>query len=166
MRDRILDEYLVRLRGEYTAENGAFAYPGVKSLIPMLSRVAGVHLGLLTGNMAEGARIKLEAFGLWQYFSTGAFASDSAIRNELPPIAIRRAEERTGLRFERHEVCLIGDTANDVRAGKAHGLRTIAVGTHADLVPEIRATGPDCFLTDLADASGFLAASGIELVIE
>src|SRR5258706_6915512 len=47
--------------------------PGVRPLLDALSKRDDVFLALLTGNFAEGARIKLEHFDLWRYFACGAF---------------------------------------------------------------------------------------------
>ena len=63
-----------------------------------------VTLGLLTGNFVEGARIKLEYFDLWKYFPCGAFGGDAPNRNDLVPVAIRRARE-AGIADRRRLAC-------------------------------------------------------------
>ena len=47
--------------------------PGVAETLEMLCPRADTYLGLLTGNFHRGARIKLEHFGIWDYFRGGAF---------------------------------------------------------------------------------------------
>ncbi len=157
-RAEILREYIKILERDYSPENGAFAYPGVERLLEELSRRADTVMGLLTGNVREGARIKLEVFDLWKYFPVGAFGSDSDDRAALPPIAIRRAQDHTAHRYAPRDVYVIGDTIHDVRAGQAHGLVTIALGTHEQWVEEMMAARPDHFLGSLADYNGFIAA--------
>jgi len=52
-------------------------------------------MGLLTGNLEKGARIKLEPFGLNTFFPFGAFGSDHEDRNYLLPVAIERFQEHS-----------------------------------------------------------------------
>jgi len=59
----------------------------------------------------------------------GAFGSDSAKREELPPVAVARAEERHGHRFAGEDVVIIGYSIYDVRCGVPHGATTIAVAS-------------------------------------
>ncbi len=55
--------------------------PGVVSLIDRLEAEPSVVLGLLTGNVAEGAALKLRAAGIDPArFSVGAYGSDAAQR--------------------------------------------------------------------------------------
>jgi phosphoglycolate phosphatase len=58
--------------------------PGVQDLLDALSRRPDCRLGLLTGNLAEGARIKLGAFGLNRYFSLDG--AESADKGSEAPI--------------------------------------------------------------------------------
>ena len=157
-REDILREYLKLLERDYAPENGAFAYPGVKRLLDELSHRPDTVMGLLTGNVLDGARVKLGVFDLWKYFPVGAFGSDDGDRVALPPIAITRAQDYAGHRYAPRDVYVIGDTIHDIRAGQAHGLVTIALGTHEEWVDEMMAARPDHFLSSLADFDGFIAA--------
>ena len=67
--------------------------PGIKELVTALAADRRAVVGLLTGNVVEGARIKLQPTGLYPLFKVGAFGSDSALRAELPAVAVARAEE-------------------------------------------------------------------------
>ena len=58
-----------------------------------------------------------------------AYGSDSEERNDLPAVALDRAQSRWGVRFAAEEVLVIGDTPRDVECGLAHGVRTVAVAT-------------------------------------
>ena len=62
--------------------------PGVRALLDALSGRPDVYLALLTGNYEAAARIKLEHFDLWRYFSCGAFGDDAPDRNGLLPRAV------------------------------------------------------------------------------
>ena len=88
--------------------------PGVFPLLDRLEREEGVVLGLLTGNMLQGAALKLRAAGLEPArFRVGAYGSDAAHRPELPAIAARRAEPYFGRIPAGPEVVIIGDTPAD-----------------------------------------------------
>ncbi len=119
--------------------------PGVPPLLDALEASGEqVVLGLLTGNVAPGARIKLAAAGiLFDRFRVGAFGSDHAERPELPAVAVRRAEEQTGVRFRGKEVVVIGDTPYDIRCGERLGVRTIAVATGSYGREDLAACAPD-----------------------
>ena len=108
-------------------------------------------LGLLTGNVAEGARLKLSPPGLWPLFKVAAFGSDSGLRPDLPAVAVARAEELTGRRFAGKEVVVIGDTPADIECGAALGVKTIAVATGRHAAEELAAHHPDHLFADFGD---------------
>ncbi len=58
--------YIQHLRVEMASCKGHLM-PGVRELLPRLRKQKGVHLGLLTGNLEEGARLKLGPFGLNEF---------------------------------------------------------------------------------------------------
>ena len=119
-------------------------YPGVRDLVERLHREPDAILGLLTGNLRDGGRLKLAAAGIdFDLFQVGAFGSDHAERRELPEIAIHRAEERFGRRLAGKSVVIIGDTPLDVACGEHLGVRTIAVATGSYSEEQLRACGPD-----------------------
>ena len=117
--------------------------PGVPGLLEALVDIDDVALGLLTGNIVDGARLKLGSAGLVDYFRTGSYGSDHEVRDELPAIALRRARETWGVDFHPDEVLVVGDTPRDVACGKAAGLKTVAVATGHHGVEELQATGAD-----------------------
>src|SRR5204863_1558969 len=84
--------------------------PGVTDVVRELSERPDVVVGLLTGNIEPGARVKLRPTGLWPFFRVGAFGSDHADRRCLPAIACRRAGERLGHEIPFERVTIIGDT--------------------------------------------------------
>lgn len=129
-------------------------FPGVRELLDQLEHEPDAILGLLTGNLREGARLKLEAAGLgFGRFRVGAFGSDHADRSELPEVAIQRAEEAFGRRFAGKEVVIIGDTPLDVACGEHLGVRTIAVATGSYSEEQLRRCGPDFLFPSLADTA-------------
>ena len=125
--------------------------PGLPRLLEVLASRSDVLLGLLTGNVAIGAQLKLEAFGLWEYFRCGAYGSDSGDRNALVPVARARACALAGCDFLPSQIFVIGDTPRDIACARAHGARIIAVATGSYSVAELQQHQPDHCLMDLGD---------------
>ena len=131
------------------------ALPGARETLERLAADPSVHQGILTGNLRDVARIKLEVFGLDQYldFDSSAYGDDHAERPELVKIARQRAEERTGATFDKANVVLIGDTPNDVKAALTAGVRVIAVASGKSSEDELRAAGAAWVIPDLSQVS-------------
>jgi phosphoglycolate phosphatase-like HAD superfamily hydrolase len=133
--------------------------PGVPELLDRLEADPSVVLGLLTGNLARGAALKLRAAGLDPArFAVGAFGSDSGHRPELPPIAARRAAAHFGREPRGAEVVIIGDTPADVACGACIEARAVAVATGQYSVDELAACRPHAVFADLRDTDAVLAA--------
>lgn len=154
----VLERYLEQLAIALPQTPAARLMPGVEPLLDALAQEPGVVLGLLTGNLAEGARIKLAHFGLGERFVLGAFGSDHADRPELPAIAVARAEALTGRLFSGKEIVVIGDTPHDVACGQSLGVKAIAVATGSFDLPALAACRPDALLPDLSDTERALSA--------
>lgn len=119
--------------------------PGILPLLDALQSIEHVTLALLTGNIEPGARLKLGGAKLNGYFPFGAFGSDSAKREELPPIAVERASRIDGYRFSGRDVVIIGDSIYDVRCGTPHDATTIAIASGKTPAEKLRAENPDHF---------------------
>lgn len=160
LESRFRERYVFYLRQEIAksgrGRNGVM--PGIRELLEVLAARKDVTLGLVTGNYREGARIKLEHFGLWQYFRCGSFGDDAAERNELVPIAVRRARECGVHDLPPDRVIVIGDTPLDVACARAAGARAIAVATGSSTVDELRHSGADVVFEDLSNAERVLRA--------
>ena len=140
-------------------ENRTTVMPGVRLLLQQLEARPGVVLGLLTGNVAEGAALKLRSGGLDPArFLVGAYGSDAAYRPELPPIAARRAAPYFGRVPKGSEVVIIGDTPADIGCGGAISARALAVATGAYTVAELEACEPHAVFQDLSDTACVLDA--------
>ncbi len=129
--------------------------PGVLPLLEALAGRDDVQLGLLTGNFAESARLKLVHYGLWDYFPFGAFADDSMERNDLGPVALQRAREfRAGAEFEpARDAWIIGDTPKDIACARAFGARVLSVATGRHRMEQLAPHAPDHVLPDLAQTT-------------
>jgi phosphoglycolate phosphatase-like HAD superfamily hydrolase len=154
----IRERYLVHLREEIEQPGKGVkaVMPGIRGLLDTLHGRADVALGLITGNFAEGARIKLEYFDLWKYFRCGAFGDDSADRNELVPVAVERARacgiEPTSLTG----VWVVGDTPHDVACARVAGATPVGVATGGYSVDQLRESGAEIVFENLAETQAFL----------
>ena len=135
---------------EHSVPGRARVLPGILELVQALAADERVVLALLTGNIEPGARLKLGAAGLNDYFPFGAFGSDSARREELPPIAVARAAARGGHAFRGRDVVIIGDSIFDVRCGVPHGALTVAIASGKTSRARLAAENPD-YLFDSAE---------------
>ncbi len=139
----LLTRYLDHLERTLAEREGLVrALPGVPALLDALEAHDDVCVGLLTGNVAPGARLKLTAAGLaFERFRVGAFGSDSAHRPDLPPIAVKRAVPLFGRELAGEEIVIIGDTPADVTCGASLGVRAVAVATGSYSETELREAG-------------------------
>jgi phosphoglycolate phosphatase-like HAD superfamily hydrolase len=144
-----LDLYLELLVRELPRGHGR-VLPGVLELLQRCQSQPQTALGLLTGNLERGARLKLEHYKLWHFFKFGAFADDHHNRNELGSFAVARALEETGIQFSPGQIDVIGDTPHDIACGKAFGARTIAVATGSCPGEKLAACKPDFLFADFS----------------
>ena len=130
--------------------------PGIPELLERLSHTPGVVLGLLTGNIERGARLKLEPPGFNRYFPFGAFGSDSADRYCLPALAVGRARDHSGMEFRGKSVVVIGDSVHDIACGRSLGVRSVAVATGPTPPERLLEEEPDVFFKDFSDVDAAL----------
>lgn len=155
--DELWPLYLAGLTRNATAER-VRPLPGIPALVDALHGRRDVQLALLTGNIEQGARLKLAPPALNGFFPFGAFGSDSAKRVELPPIAIERASKIDGHRFHGQDVVIIGDSIHDVRCGVPHNATTIAVASGKTPAETLRAENPTHFFENAEDLGSLLDA--------
>jgi phosphoglycolate phosphatase len=154
---QLWETYLRELATHATPER-VRALPGIRALLDRLASRHDVTLALLTGNIERGARLKLAPAALNDYFPFGAFGSDSALREELPPIAVERASKIDGHRFRGRDVVIIGDSIYDIRCGVPHEATTIAVASGKTPAEKLRAENPDHFFESAEELAGILGA--------
>lgn len=152
----LADLYIKTLSREIN-NNRKRTMPGVKEALQILSNENGSFcLGLLTGNMEQGARIKLGAFDLNKYFPFGAFGSDDEDRNKLLPYAIRRFDELYKKAVEFSDCVVIGDTPRDIDCAKPYGAFCIAVATGPYSTETLQDAGADIVMQDLSDTKALI----------
>jgi phosphoglycolate phosphatase-like HAD superfamily hydrolase len=155
-----LDRYLGHLARQLPQKQGRLL-PGILDLLDALEARPTVVLALLTGNLAQGAKLKLTHYGVWRYFEFGAFADDHADRNRLGSFAQTRATERYGVDFPPEYTLVLGDTPHDIACGRAIQAKTVAIATGQHTREELAAHQPDFLFDDLSDVPGVLAALGV-----
>jgi phosphoglycolate phosphatase-like HAD superfamily hydrolase len=162
--DRRLDAtvagYLERLRREVAGGGRHFEpLPGVAELLDALEPRGDVVLGLLTGNVAGGAAIKLAVAGIDRgRFRVTAFGCDAEHRPDLPAVARRRAEALLGRPLAGDRVVVVGDTPADIQCARPIGARAVAVATGRYSVDELAEHGPGAVLRDFRDTGAAVAA--------
>jgi phosphoglycolate phosphatase len=149
--------YLDGLARNATPER-VLVMPGMRELVALLHEHDDIVLALLTGNIEPGARLKLGGAGFNDYFTFGAFGSDSADRTQLPPIAVRRANDHHGMHFEGGDVVIIGDSIYDVRCGVPYNATTIAVASGKTPAEILRAENPTFFFHNAGDVRAVMDA--------
>ncbi len=125
--------------------------PGVKELLRRLRDYNHNATGLLTGNLEKGARIKLQPFGLNEFFPFGAFGSDDEDRNRLLPVALRRFMSIYKKEVDPAKCVVIGDTPRDIECAKIHNAFSIAVATGPYSKEVLLKSGADLVLGDLSE---------------
>jgi phosphoglycolate phosphatase len=124
-------EFYVELLAEEVARADATKYrlhDGISAALEAaVARGHGVGLG--TGNVREGARIKLERLGVHDRFAFGGFGSDAEDRVELIRHGADRGAAHLGRTRAECRVVVIGDTPKDVAAARGIGAESIGVGT-------------------------------------
>jgi phosphoglycolate phosphatase len=153
--EAVIKAYLNYLRREINNDR-KHVKPGIYEVLEELKPLQDLGLGLLTGNIEEGARIKLEPFRLNEYFPAGAFGSDDEDRNNLLPIAVKRFEGLFQQKIETDNCIIVGDTPRDVECAHIYGAMCIAVATGPYSYDDLIEAGADYVVHDLSDQKTLL----------
>lgn len=156
--DAALADYLHVLEDEVrNADDTKYRlHPGMRAAVEAgLGR--GCAVGLGTGNLKVGARIKLQRVAIHDLFAFGGFGCDHEVRHELIRVGAQRGAERLGVPLTECRVVVIGDTPKDVAAAHAIGAECIGVGTGSFGPAELIACGAQHAFSDLS-APGALKA--------
>jgi len=152
---RILSKYVNILKSGITSRRMSLK-SGVVDLLNYLETKDDISLGLLTGNIEQGARIKLSVFDLNRFFPFGAFGDDNEDRNKLLPIALEKYRKMTNMDIIFSDCIVIGDTPMDVLCSKPFGAISVAVTTGPYSHDALVEAGADHVLEDLTQAKDFL----------
>jgi phosphoglycolate phosphatase-like HAD superfamily hydrolase len=153
---RFCTGYLPRLE-ETLATHQGFVLPGVVDLLSTLAARGDVAVGLLTGNVREGARRKLGYYGLWDHFPFGGFGDEHTERCDIAATALSAARLHLNGDHHRGQVLVIGDTVHDIDCGRSIGALCVAVPTGHTTADALRVGAPDVLVDTLEDAAPILA---------
>lgn len=146
----IRDRYLEHLEPALQERLDAYqVLPGVRRILEWTQ--GRVPMGLATGNIEAGARMKLRPGDLDRFFPFGGFGSDGAERALLVKRAIERGSAHAGRRFDPSEVVIFGDTERDVEAARTVGARSVGVLAGASDVERLRSSEPDLLVESFDD---------------
>jgi len=152
-----LDDFLQRYYGHLRhtlGERQGHLMPGFPQLLEALSQNDGVRIGLATGNFSEAAWMKLDHYGIRQYFADdGAFGEESLDRSEM----VRLGVERFGDGVAPEDILIIGDTPHDVSSALDNGLGAVGVATGSYTVDQLRDGGAQMVFQDFANWQGAAA---------
>src|SRR6266850_5309463 len=144
----ILESYLFFLKEEVQLSERYQVLPGIAEILAEMSARADVMLGLATGNVEVGARIKLDRGDLNRYFTFGGFGSDSEDRTTLVRKAGEAAAIQGGRAVPPEDVFVIGDTPRDIDAGRGAGFKTVGVATGHYTVDQLMESGATFAISD------------------
>lgn len=159
--DALLQTYLGELASELreSTPHTYRVHPGVHEAIAAAGD-RGMALGLGTGNIEQGARLKLEHVDLYRHFTFGGFGSDHELRVELIRCGAQRGAQQLGRPLEACRVLVIGDTPKDVDAARGIGAESLGVGTGSFSAEQLLAHGATYAFDDLTAAGALKALLG------
>ena len=148
---QVLADYWEQIQRRFPGASDPRVYDDA---VTFLKRVlsAGEAVGLITGNLRAVAQVKLERFGLWDYFPFGVFGDDTEDRNAMPWIARERAWDTYREAFPFHRMVVVGDTVHDARAAQIYGAQSIIVCRRSDYREEIAVVKPTQIVKSLEEA--------------
>jgi phosphoglycolate phosphatase-like HAD superfamily hydrolase len=159
---QILEAYVEFLSEEVRQSPSYRILPGVARFLEDSHGRHDLALGLATGNIERGARIKLARGDLNRFFAFGGFGSDSESRTELVCRAAEQGARHIGRTVSRDDVFVIGDTPRDIDAGRESGFRTVGVATSDYTLEDLQSAGADFVLSDFErDRDQFLRMARI-----
>lgn len=108
-------------------------------------------VGLGTGNVREGGKIKLESAGIGHLFdwSRGGFGDDGDSRAELLRYGVKSLDPD-----EKLPVIIVGDTPRDVEAAQAIGALCIGIPYLQNDAQALKQAGADAIVTTIDSSLG------------
>lgn len=150
--DAVLDAYVERLEEEVAAAAGYRVFDGVSEALQVVAAMPNVTIGLGTGNVERGARIKLERAQLNDHFRFGGFGCDDEDRAALIRAGATRGARQLGRPLQDCRLLIIGDTPRDTAAAHANAGQCLAVATGSYDRTALEASGARWVLDELRGA--------------
>jgi phosphoglycolate phosphatase-like HAD superfamily hydrolase len=155
----LLSAYLAHLPACLASHQGRIL-PGIAALLEYLDSQDQVLLGLLTGNVRDGARLKLGHYRLDHHFAFGGFGDQHLDRNDVAREALAAVHQRCNGAARLENIWVIGDTPLDIRCARAIGVRVAAVATGLHPLEELAAEAPDLLVPDFSHPEVFTRILG------
>jgi phosphoglycolate phosphatase-like HAD superfamily hydrolase len=152
--NRFRTAYIRHLREQLPRRPGC-VLPGVGDVLDRLAARPDVALGLLTGNVSEGARLKLEYFGLDHHFAFGGYGEVAPERNGVAEHALAAARQALDGAIELDRIWVLGDTLLDIQCARHIGAKAVAVATGMHDKHELARARPDVLLDNFCQAAEF-----------
>jgi phosphoglycolate phosphatase-like HAD superfamily hydrolase len=152
---RFVAGYLGLLPSHLESHKGR-VLPGMSALLQTLSKRNDVAVGLLTGNIQHGARLKLSHYGIFDHFAFGAFGDSYYDRDAVACEALEVIHRRHNGTIRSERIWVIGDTPLDVQCARHIGARAVAVATGWTSLEALRASQPDLLFENLLDPTPLL----------
>lgn len=153
---RFFERYCKHLEDEIRALNSSLVLPGVTALLEELDKRENIFNVLGTGNIENGARIKLQNDNLNRFFPTGGFGDEPMERWQVIAKAIENASLFFGLEFGKDFIYVIGDTPRDMECAKKLGIKAIGAATGPYKAAQLLASGAYAAFPDLSDIKKIL----------
>ncbi len=121
-------------------------FPNILATLEALSSKAKLALITMRHCPNQVVQKELDCFGIAQYFTHVVTALDTSKPKPSPEALIQCAK---ALDLEMCDCIIVGDSVNDVRAGKAAGARTVALLSGLFHREELTKEHPDLILFDV-----------------
>lgn len=157
---RFLPIYLSVLEAELQSAPFYRLHHGMQEAVVAARGRERFAVGLGTGNVKDGARLKLQRVGIYDSFDFGGFGCDHEERPALIRRGAERGAERLGLPLSECRVVVIGDTPHDVSAASAIGAECIGVGTGSFGPAQLLACGATAAFRDFREPGALAALIG------
>lgn len=156
--DVLAEQY--KLRAPALHERGR-ALPGAAAALSGVASLPGVTQTAVAGSVRGGAEVRLRLFGLdtQLQWGVGAYGEDADDLTALLRLALERAGHAAGAggrELAPSDVVLVGDAPADVEAGRAAGVRVVAVASGDSGEEALRSAGADAVLPGLDDTEELL----------
>jgi len=149
--DRVKEQYVLILQSLLDQDTNKRVLPGVRELLEYIDGSENLFNALLTSNLRLGAFTKLKSVGLERFFHTGGFGDDYGEKWDAALKGIRETEARFGVRFDRKNIYVIGDSIYDIECAKRIGAVSISVASGFADYDLLKSKEPDYLYEDLSD---------------
>lgn len=150
-RQRFLDAYLTTYYSITEAKTKLL--PDISATLRYLSGKAKLALITMRHVPKEALIKELDCFGIADYFTHVVTAMDTLKPKPAPEALIKCVD---ALDVDICDCLIAGDSVNDVRAGKAAGVRTVAVLSGLFHCDELVKESPDLIIPDLTKLPQFI----------